>query len=139
MIFITLAVSQWDSDYVKINSVNPLYLIIDKTDGYIEESNGNKYLILASTNKNKQVLIKYTELWDKIKNLIECNSIKKINCDNTGEYEKDFMKIKFNSDDNLPSNKILKLHNMKIIVRSVFEDNGKCYPQIFLDECLYEL
>ena len=139
MIFITLAVSQWDSDYVKINSVNPLYLIIDKTDGYIEESNGNKYLILASTNKNKQVLIKYTELWDKIKNLIECNSIKKINCDNTGEYEKDLMKIKFNSDDNLPSNKILKLHNMKIIVRSVFEDNGKCYPQFFLDECLYEL
>ena len=114
-------------------------MIIDKTDGYIEESNGNKYLILASTNKNKQVLIKYTELWDKIKNLIEWNSIKKINCDNTGEYEKDFMKIKFNSDDNLPSNKILKLHNMKIIVRSVFEDNGKCYPQIFLDECLYEL
>ena len=79
------------------------------------------------------MLIKYTELWDKIKNLIEYNLIK------AGEYEKDFMKIKFNSDDNLPSNKILKLHNMKIIVRSVFEDNGKCYPQIFLDECLYEL
>ena len=68
-----------------------------------------------------------------MKNLTECNSIK------AGEYEKDFMKIKFNSDDNLPSNKILKLHNMKIIVRSVFEDNGKCYLQIFLDECLYEL
>ena len=51
-----------DPDYVKINSVNPLYLIIDKLDGYIEESNGNEYLILASADKNKEVLIKYTKL-----------------------------------------------------------------------------
>ena len=50
-----------DSDYVKINSVNFLYLIIDETDGYIDESNGNKYLTLVSTDKNKEVLTKYTE------------------------------------------------------------------------------
>ena len=48
------------------------------------------------------------------------------------------MKIKFNSDDNLPLNKILKLHNMIIIIRSVFKEDGKYYPQNFLDECLYE-
>ena len=58
------------SDYVKIKSVNPLYLIIGKTDGYTEESNDNEYLTLVSTDKNKEVLIKYTELWDKIENLI---------------------------------------------------------------------
>ena len=50
-----------DSDYVKINSVNFLYLIIDETDGCIEESNGNKYLTLVSKDKNKEVLTKYTE------------------------------------------------------------------------------
>ena len=55
-----------DSDYVKINSVNPLYLIIDKADGNFEEKNGNKYLILDSTDKNKEVLIKYTKCWDRI-------------------------------------------------------------------------
>ena len=49
------------------------------------------------------------------------------------------MKIKFNSDDNLPSNKILKLYNMTIVVRSVFQENKKYYQQIFLDQCLYEL
>ena len=49
------------------------------------------------------------------------------------------MKIKFNSDDDLPLNKPLKLHNMTIIVRSVFEEDGKLYPQIFLDNALYEL
>ena len=55
-----------DSDYVKSNSVNPLWLIIDKVDGYIEEINGNKYLILDSTDKNKEVLINYTNCWDRI-------------------------------------------------------------------------
>ena len=49
------------------------------------------------------------------------------------------MKIKFNSDNNLPLNKTLKLHNMTIVVRSVFEEKGEFYPQIYLDECLYEL
>ena len=47
------------------------------------------------------------------------------------------MKIKFNLDDELPLNKILKLHNLTIIVRSVFEEDGKYYPQVFLGECLY--
>ena len=60
-----------DSDYVKTNSVKSLYLIIGKVDGYIEKNNRNKYLILDSTNKNKEVLIKYTKLWDTIKNSIE--------------------------------------------------------------------
>ena len=55
-----------DSDHVKINSVNPLYLIIGEVDGYIEESNGNKYLKFASTDKNKKVLEKYTKLWNEI-------------------------------------------------------------------------
>ena len=72
-----------DSDYVKVNRVNP-YLFIDKADECIEEENGNKCLTLDSAEKNKEVLIKYTELWDKIKNLI-----KEIN-NKLGEYEKDF-------------------------------------------------
>ena len=55
------------------------------------------------------------------------------------DYEKDYMKIKFNSDDDLPFNKSLKFHNMTIIVRSVFEEDGKLYAQVFLDDALYEL
>ena len=49
------------------------------------------------------------------------------------------MKIKFDSDDDLPLNKQLKFPTMAIVVRSVFEDEGKFYPQVYLDECLYEL
>ena len=48
-------------------------------------------------------------------------------------------KLKFNSDDELPLNKQLKFHPMTIIIRSAFEENGKYYPQLFLDECLYQL
>ena len=97
-----------DFDYLKFNSVNPLYIIIDEANGYIEEKNGNKYLIFASTNstdKNKKVLARYKELWDKIK-----YQVKTINGGETGEYEKDFMNIKFNSSGNLPLNKTLKLY-----------------------------
>ena len=49
------------------------------------------------------------------------------------------MKIKFNSDDDLLLNKQLKFHNMIITIRSVFEEDGKLYPQVFLDDTLYEL
>ena len=49
------------------------------------------------------------------------------------------MKIKFNSDDNLPLNKVLKLHMLTIVVRSDFQEDGKYYPQVFLDESFYEL
>ena len=49
------------------------------------------------------------------------------------------MKIKINSDNNLPLNKILKLHNLRIIVRSVFQEDSKYYPQFSLDECFCEV
>ena len=114
-------VTMKDSAYVKVNSVNPLHLIIGKVYG----KNGNKYLTLVSKDKNEEVLTKYIDLWDEIK-----NSIEKI-YNNSDEFGKDFMKMKFNSDDSLPLNKILKLRNMTIIVRSVFEEDGQYYAKFF--------
>ena len=49
------------------------------------------------------------------------------------------MKIKFNSDEDLPLNKSLNSHIMTITIRSVFEEDGKLYPEVFLDDTLYEL
>ena len=86
-----------DSDYVNINNVNPFYLIITEVDGYIKEKNGSKYLVFDSANENNEVLKKYNELQDGIKNEVET-----INSGRTSEYDKNFMKIKSNSDDNLP-------------------------------------
>ena len=121
-------------DCDNIHSVNPLYLIIGKVDGFIEEKNGSKYLVFDFTDKNKEVLAKYTELWDGIKNEIET-----INGGKEGEYGKDFMKIKFDTDYNLPLNKQLKMHMLTIVVRSVFQEDGKFYPQIYLDECSHDV
>ena len=115
-------------DCSNIYSVNPLHLIIGKVDGYIKENNRNKYLVFDSTDENKKIFKKYRELWDGIKNEIET-----INGDKKAEYSKDFMKIKFNTDDNLPLNKPLKLHLLTIIVRCIFEEDGKFYPQLYLD------
>ena len=119
------------SDCESINRVNPLYFTVGKTDGHIEEKNGNKYLVFDYTDNNKKVLKKHTEFWDGIKNLIKTIDNRLNECEN------DFIKIKFNSDDNLSLNQLLKFHVSRIIVRSVFKEDGKYYPQFFLDECLY--
>ena len=116
-----------------IYSVNPLYLRITHASGYIEEINENKYLIFDSIDENKELLKKYNDVFNGIR-----NKIKKIS-DDEYDYEKDYMKIKLNSDDGLPLNKSSKLHNMTIIIRSVFEEDGKLYPQVLLDDTLYEL
>ena len=98
------------------------------------KKNRSKYLVFDYTDENKEVLKKYTELWDGIKNEIET-----INGGKKREYGKDFMKIKFNANDNLSLNKPLKLDLLIIIVRCIFEEDGKLYLQLYLDDCLYEL
>ena len=84
-------------DYENIYSVNVLYLFIANASGYIEEKSVNKYLVFHSADENKQLLKKYSDVWNGIKNKIK--EVDDSNCD----YEKDYMKIRFNSDDNLPS------------------------------------
>ena len=117
-----------------INSENPLYLMINEIIGYFEEKNENKYLVLDDVNENKEVWKKYEEVWEGVKKEIETiNDGKKI------EYEKDYMKIRFKSNDDLPLNKLIKLHLLTIIIRCVISKDGKFYPQLFLDNALYEL
>ena len=76
-------------DYESIYSVNPLYLRINHASGYIEEKNGNKYLIFYSVDENKEVLEKYADVFDGIK-----NKIKSINGGKENYYGKDYIKIK---------------------------------------------
>ena len=115
-----------------IDSVNPLYLNIYTLDGFIEEKDGSKYLNVALTDYNN--IQKYSEVWKEIK-----NQIVKINNGSWGEYDKDYMKIKFDSDDDLPLNKVMKFYDLTVIIRSIFEKDGKYYPQIFLDNSLCDV
>ena len=90
----------------------------------------NKYLVFDSKDENRELLKKY-DAWNGIR-----DKIKEIN---SGEcnYEKDYTKVKFNSDDNFTLNKPLEFHLMTVTIRSVFEEDGKLYPQVFLDDTLY--
>ena len=122
-------------DYNNINSVNPLYLMIDETIGHMEEKYEKKYLVLDEIDENKEVLKKYKEVWKGIKKEIET-----INGDKKIKYGEDFEKIRFESNDRLQLNKQLKFYNITMIIRSAFnEKNNFYYPQLFLDDALYEL
>ena len=77
-------------------------------------------------NENKVLLKKYADVWNGIK-----NEIKAINVSEGNNYGKYNTKIKLNSDNDLPLNKPLQFHAMTIIIRSVFKEGGKLYPQAF--------
>ena len=112
-------------DCGNIYSALPLYLITNHANEYIKETNGNKNLIFDdSVNENKVLLKRYADIWDGIK-----SEIKSINGGKENNYGKDCMKIKFNSDDDLPLNEPLKFHAMTIIIRSAFE--GGFIPKFF--------
>ena len=90
-------------------------MLIDNASGYIEEINEDKYLVFDDTYENKEL------------------------DDDWLEYAKDYMKTKFNSDDNLPLNKPLTFYQMTVTIRCGFSEDNKLYPQVFLDEALYSL
>ena len=113
--------------------MNPLYLGITHANGYIEEMGVNKYLIFDSMDENNELLEKYNDVFNGI-----IDKIKEVNNDEC-DYEKDYMKIKFNSDDDLPLKKPLKIHNTTITIRSVFKEDGELYLHVFWDDTLYEL
>ena len=114
--------------------MNPLHLLVNHESGYSKEKNGSKYLIFDSMDDNKELLKKCSDVWGGIK-----NEIKAINGGKENYYEKDYMKIKFISDDDLPLNKPLNFLMMTIVIRSVFEEDRKLYPEVLLDGTLYEL
>ena len=116
----------------EINSVNPLYLRIIDMKGQLTKGKSDNvwYLIIFG---DADVLRKFANIWKSIRAKIE---------ENTGgivQYDKDYMRIKFESNDNLPADNIVNMHQVTIIVRSVFNQNDKFYPPLFLDDALYNV
>ena len=124
--------------YITMQSINNqfcnnLCLRFSDVDVYFIEVNENKYLVFALTENNKEVLELYKELWSKIK-----KQIKTINSGESIKYKNDLTKIRLDSYDNLPLNKILFFPVLDIIVESVFQIENEYYPQIHISECEYE-
>ena len=114
------------SDRENNHSVNLLYLIIYSATGYFKEKYGETYLIIDSTEK-------YEEVWSGIK-----PEIKKLNGGKELFYKKNYGRTGINTDNDLPLNKQLKFPTLAIIIWCVLQKGEKLYPQIYLDECLYE-
>ena len=77
--------------------------------------------------------LKNEELWSKIRDLI------RLIIKNSDDYDENYMKIRFNSDDELPLNKAIEITSMIITVRAVFHENNKFYLHVFSDQYLHEL
>ena len=107
-------------------------MTIDNASRHIEGINKDKYLVFDGRDENKKLLKRY-DVFNGI-----MGKTRKLD-DNWLEYSKDYMKIKFNSHDNLPLNKPLKFYQMTVTIRCVFSEDNKLYPQVFLDEALYSL
>ena len=128
-------------DYVKnINNVNPLYLIITEFYGYIEEHEGRKYLNIAPTGMNNDVLSEYEKMWDGI-----LEQVRKIN-DCAYIFEKDYYETKVGSvkcDDDkdnidLPLDKLIKFNAVTISNRLLMEKDNRLFLESYLEECLYK-
>ena len=107
--------------------------MINEMIDHFEEKNEDKYLVLDDVDGNKEVSKKYEEVWEGIKKQIET-----INGGRVG-YGKDLKKNSFDPNDYLPMNKLMRLRLLTIIIGCAFSEGGKFYPQLFLDDPLYEL
>ena len=100
---------------------------INSATGYFKEKNDDKYLILDSTKE-------YESVWSGIK-----SEIKRINGGKEVCYEKSYYKVGINTEDDLPLKKSLKFLTLTVNINLIFQANNKFFPQIYLDECFYEL
>ena len=109
------------------DTIVPLYFIIDRLIGYIEEIDGSsdKYLVVSSLH-NKNIISDIDTIWRSIENKI-----------NPGIKIKDYDKFRFNSDIDLPVNMIIEFRSLLINVSCVIEKDNEYYPEIYLDECSY--
>ena len=107
--------------------------MINRFYGHIEEESGVKYLIISDISRNSNVLKKYDQVFSGIKHHIK--KINNIDC----EYDEDYKKIKSLTDDSILLNKMIYFPTVIVIIRCVFEKGGKCYPKVYLDDCLYQI
>ena len=121
-----------DYDY---NTINPLYFVINRLIGYIEEIEGSsdKYLVASNSTHNKNMITSLDMIWALIENEINPNP----NIDPTIVKIKNYDKFRFNSDTNLPLDTLIEFRSLVINVSCVIEKDNEYYPEIYLDECLY--
>ena len=133
-IYYTGYVLNLDYDY---DIINPLYLVINSLIGYIEEIEGSsdKYLVVAKSVRNKDIIGVLDVLWGSIENKIE-DKIYPISNNYPSTKIKNYDKFRFNSDTNSPLDTLIVFRSIVINVSCVIEKDNEYYPEVYLDECL---
>ena len=98
-----------NSDY-DYNTINPLYFVITRSIGYIEEIKGSsdKYLVVTTSIRNNKIICSFDTIWKLIENRITSN--------NFSNKIKDYDKLRFNSDIDLPIDKLIEFRALVINV-----------------------
>ena len=120
------------------DTIIPLYFVINRLIGYIEEIEGSsdKYLVVAGSVRNKNIISVIDTIWGSIENKIE-DIINPYPEHYPNIKKKDCNKFRFNSDKDLPLNMIIEFRSLVTNISCVIEKNNEYYPEIYLDECLY--
>ena len=123
-----------------INSINPLYLIVRHLFGCVEKIQGSSDRYLVADENNKEVINVFDKSWkfikDEINRLIKRNY--KITFGNADNKISEYKKLRFSSDVDLPLDTLIEFHMLTIVINCIIEKGNKYYPEIYLDECLYE-
>ena len=123
-----------------INSINPLYLIVRHLFGRVEKIQGSSDWYLVVDENNKEAISVFDKLWKFIKGEIN-RLIKKGDKVTFGTIDDkiiEYNKLRFSSDVDLPLDTLIEFHMLTIAINCVIEKGNKYYPEIYLDECLYE-
>ena len=112
-----------------INSINPFYLRTVDMNGQFEKGKDDAWYLIISDD---DVFKKHVDIFESIKNKVTEKTWDAV------EYDKDYMKIKFESNNILPASKDVNIRMATIIIRAILVQDGKYYPQLFLDDGLYK-
>ena len=121
-------------------NINPLYLIVKRLLSRIEKIEGSSDRYLVAGENNKEVINVFDKLWkfieDEINRLIKRND--KITFGNADNKISEYNKLSFSSNVDLPIDTLIEFRALTIVINCVVEKDNKYYPEIYLDECLYE-
>ena len=130
-----------DSEY-EPHSIKPFYLVINHLFGHIEKIEGSSDRYLVVNTDNKKIINIFDEIWKYIEQRITPDGIwkfveEKFLFDNENNEMKDYNKLRFSSNLDLPLNTLIKFRALTLTISCVIEKDGKYYPEIYLDEALY--
>ena len=124
--------------YYDYDTINPLYFVVNHLIGYIEkiEGSSDKYLVVAKSIRNKDIISVLDTEWGSIENKIKDKINPFPNIYSNIIKIKDYDKFRFNSDIDLPLDTSIEFRSLVINVSCVIEKDNVYYPEIYLDECV---